>query len=130
MEIFSQSQIIIANSGSFGINTNILVREGSTLATISTGKNIFSRTSVKETFDKISKFGKVIVFGTGNCGAIVQAALKEKNIKIHCLVDNNKHKWGKIIQGDQIINPKKLKSIFSYAKHFKNVNYIFRRVFK
>jgi len=25
--------------------------------------------------------GKVIVFGTGNCGAIVQAALKEKNIK-------------------------------------------------
>ena len=28
------------------------------------------------------------------------------------------------------ISPKKLKSIFSYAKHFKNVNLIFRRVFK
>ena len=28
------------------------------------------------------------------------------------------------------ITPKKLKSIFSYAKHFKNVNFIFRRVFK
>ena len=28
------------------------------------------------------------------------------------------------------ITPKKLKTIFSYAKHFKNVNLIFRRVFK
>ncbi len=28
------------------------------------------------------------------------------------------------------INPKKLKSIFSYVKHFKNVNLIFKRVFK
>ena len=28
------------------------------------------------------------------------------------------------------ITTKKLKSIFSYAKHFKNVNFIFRRVFK
>ena len=28
------------------------------------------------------------------------------------------------------ITPKRLKSIFSYAKHFKNVNLIFRRVFK
>ena len=28
------------------------------------------------------------------------------------------------------ISPKKLKTIFSYSKHFKNVNLIFRRVFK
>jgi adenylosuccinate lyase len=28
------------------------------------------------------------------------------------------------------ISPKRLKSIFSYSKHFKNVNLIFRRVFK
>jgi adenylosuccinate lyase len=28
------------------------------------------------------------------------------------------------------ISTKKLKSIFSYSKHFKNVNLIFRRVFK
>ena len=28
------------------------------------------------------------------------------------------------------ITPKKLKSIFNYSKHFKNVNFIFRRVFK
>ncbi len=28
------------------------------------------------------------------------------------------------------ISPRKLKSIFNYSKHFKNVNFIFRRVFK
>ena len=28
------------------------------------------------------------------------------------------------------IRPSKLKSIFNYSKHFKNVNLIFRRVFK
>jgi adenylosuccinate lyase len=39
-----------------------------------------------------------------------------------------------VIQSDKYImnniSQKKLKSIFSYSKHFKNVNLIFRRVFK
>ena len=39
-----------------------------------------------------------------------------------------------VIQSDKYIMakipPKKLKSIFSYSKHFKNVDFIFRRVFK
>ena len=39
-----------------------------------------------------------------------------------------------VIQSDKYImskiSPKKLNSIFSYSKHFKNVNLIFRRVFK
>ena len=34
------------------INTNILVREGNTLSTISTGKNIFARAEVTEAFPK------------------------------------------------------------------------------
>ena len=34
------------------INTNILVREGGTLSTISTGKNIFARAEIKEAFPK------------------------------------------------------------------------------
>ena len=34
------------------INTNILVREGNTLSTISTGKNIFARAELSETFPK------------------------------------------------------------------------------
>ena len=39
-----------------------------------------------------------------------------------------------VIQSDKFImskiSPKRLRSIFSYSKHFKNVNLIFRRVFK
>ena len=39
-----------------------------------------------------------------------------------------------IIQTDRYIvtkiPPKKLKNIFSYSKHFKNINLIFKRVFK
>ena len=39
-----------------------------------------------------------------------------------------------VISSDKLIMSKitlkKLKSIFSYSKHFKNVNFIFRRVFK
>jgi adenylosuccinate lyase len=39
-----------------------------------------------------------------------------------------------VIQSDKYImtkiSPKKLRSIFSYSKHFKNVNLIFRRVFR
>ena len=39
-----------------------------------------------------------------------------------------------VIQSDKYImnkiSKKKLKSIFDYSKHFKNVNFIFRRVFK
>ena len=40
----------------------------------------------------------------------------------------------KLIQSDKLIMSKisinKLKSIFSYSKHFKNINFIFRRVFR
>lgn len=50
MKISKATLDILKNYAS--INTNILVREGSTLATISTGKNIFSRATVSETFDK------------------------------------------------------------------------------
>ena len=39
-----------------------------------------------------------------------------------------------VISADKLImskiTHKKLKSIFSYAKHLKNVNFIFKRVFK
>ena len=39
-----------------------------------------------------------------------------------------------VIQSDKYImkniSPKRLKSVFSYSKHFKNVNLIFKRVFK
>ena len=70
----------------------------------------FKVDNVQETFDKLSKASGVIIFGTGNCGAIVQAALKKSKINILCLSDNNKHKWGKIIDGNKVVSPKELKS--------------------
>ena len=49
-----------------------------------------------------------------------------------CFVDNLD--LFNVIQSDKYIMSeipsKKLKTIFSYSKHFKNVNLIFRRVFK
>ena len=70
----------------------------------------FKVDNVQETFDKLSKASGVIIFGTGNCGAIVQAALKKSKINILSLSDNNKHKWGKIIDGNKVVTPKELKS--------------------
>ena len=72
-------------------------------------KSPFEIKDAVENFDKIKNFREVIIFGTGNCGAIVQAALKEKGLKINCLVDNNKHKWGKVVLGDKIVSPKEIR---------------------
>ncbi len=46
-----------------------------------------------------------------------------KNIDLIELIKKDKRIMSKI-------NEKKLKNIFNYTKHFKNVNYIYRRVFK
>ena len=46
-----------------------------------------------------------------------------ENLDLFEVVQSDKYIMGKI-------SPKKLKTIFSYSKHFKNVNLIFRRVFK
>lgn len=47
----------------------------------------------------------------------------EENLNLFEVIQSDKYIMSKI-------SPKKLRSIFSYAKHFKNVNLIFRRVFK
>ena len=73
-------------------------------------KSPFRVNNVDETFSKLSRCEGVIIFGTGNCGAIVQAALKKSKINILYLSDNNKHKWGKIIDGNKVVSPEKLKS--------------------
>ena len=46
-----------------------------------------------------------------------------ENLDLFNVVQTDKYIMSKI-------SPKKLKTIFSYSKHFKNVNLIFRRVFK
>ena len=57
---------------------------------------------------------------------------KVQNYAKKCFADNLN--LFNVIQSDKFImnniSPKRLKSIFSYSKHFKNINLIFRRVFK
>lgn len=50
MKISNNTLSILKNFAS--VNTNILVRQGNTLSTMSIGKNIFARATVEETFDK------------------------------------------------------------------------------
>ena len=61
-------------------------------------------------YNQLSKEDGVIVFGTGNCGAIAQLALKEANINVIALSDNNMHRWGTKIDGVEVIPPEKIKS--------------------
>ena len=46
-----------------------------------------------------------------------------KNIDLIKLIKNDKNITNKVSE-------KRIISIFTYSKHFKNVNYIFKRVFK
>ena len=50
MKISNDTLSVLKNFAA--VNTNILVRQGNTLSTISTGKNIFARATVAETFDR------------------------------------------------------------------------------
>jgi len=61
-------------------------------------------------YNQLSKEDGVIIFGTGNCGAIAQLALKEANINVIALSDNNMHRWGTKIDGVEVIPPEKIKS--------------------
>ena len=65
-----------------------------------------------ETYDddylKFKKEG-VIIFGTGNLGSLCLHALKQKNIKPLCFVDNNFSNWDKKFNGYDVISPDKLK---------------------
>ena len=57
---------------------------------------------------------------------IVQTYAKKcfaENLNLFDVVQSDKYIMSKI-------SPKKLNAIFSYSKHFKNVNFIFKRVFK
>ena len=73
-------------------------------------KSPYKVNDVEKTFKTLSQVRGVIIFGTGNCGAIVQAALKKAKVNILGLSDNNKHRWGKIIDNDKVLPPKELVS--------------------
>ena len=75
-------------------------------------KSPYKTDDPKITFNKLNKEKGVIIFGTGNCGAITRMALENANIKILALSDNNLHRWGKKIDGIDIIPPEKIVSNF------------------
>ena len=66
----------------------------------------------EKTLNEFRKSG-VIVFGTGNYGILTLHALKQKNIKLICFVDNNVSHWNTNFKGHKVISPEKLKSEFS-----------------
>ena len=78
-------------------------------------KSPYKTDDPKITFNILNKEKGVIIFGTGNCGAITRMALENANIKILALSDNNLHRWGKKIDGIDIIPPEKIVS------NFKNI---------
>ena len=78
-------------------------------------KSPYKTDDPKITFNKLNEEKGVIIFGTGNCGAITRMALENANIKILALSDNNLHRWGKKIDGIDIIPPEKIVS------NFKNI---------
>ena len=63
-------------------------------------------------FNELKSKSGVIIFGTGNCGAIVLEALLNKKIKVLALSDNNIHRWGKKINEIEIIPPEEINNKF------------------
>ena len=62
----------------------------------------------KNIYEELKSTKGVILFGTGNLGNIVLAALQKAKINIICLTDNNKSRWGKIYNGYKVIPPSEL----------------------
>ena len=60
-----------------------------------------------------------VIFG----GIVLFATIFAKNIDLIKLIKNDKNITNKVSE-------KKINNIITYSKHFKNVNYIFKRVFK
>jgi organic radical activating enzyme len=73
-------------------------------------KSPFKVENPSKIYNKLQNGSGVIVFGTGNMGNIVLAALKKANINIICLTDNNKSRWGEIYNGHKVIPPSDLKN--------------------
>lgn len=66
-------------------------------------------------YSKLKNEG-VIIFGTGNLGALCLHSLKQKNINPICFVDNNFSNWDKKFNGYDVISPEKLQKEYS-EKH-------------
>jgi organic radical activating enzyme len=63
--------------------------------------------------DLINNSDKIVVFGTGNFGALALHALKKLGKTINCFCDNNRNNWGKKFEGFPVISPDELLMYFS-----------------
>ena len=63
-------------------------------------------------YEKFKQKG-VIIFGTGNLGALCLHALKQKKIETVCFVDNNFSNWEKKFKDIDVISPETLKSKYN-----------------
>ena len=62
----------------------------------------------EKTLNELKNKKGVIIFGTGNCGLITLTALKNLNINVIAMSDNNMHRWGKKINEIDVISPKQI----------------------
>ena len=71
-------------------------------------KSPFATNKINEEIINSLKTKGVIVFGTGNFGSLVNAALMSYGIKINHFIDNNLNHWGKDFEGIKILSAKEV----------------------
>ena len=59
----------------------------------------------------MKQLSKVVVYGTGTFGALAIYALKQRNIKILNIIDDNNKNWNKDFYGYKIKSPKVLEEL-------------------
>ena len=62
-----------------------------------------------------SKRDNVVLYGTGNYGALALHALKARGITPLCICDSNQNNWGKEFYGHKVISPLELKKSHASA---------------
>ncbi|OIQ03337.1 MAG: hypothetical protein COS82_06765 [Zetaproteobacteria bacterium CG06_land_8_20_14_3_00_59_53] len=70
---------------------------------------------VDERIQTLKNSKNIVVFGTGNYGALAHHALKELGINIDCFCDNNEDNWGTDFIGHKVISPDELINAYPEA---------------
>ena len=68
-----------------------------------------------QTINEITKCSEIVIYGTGNLGALALHAFNNMGIKVNCYCDDNKNNWGKYYKELKIISPNQLKSEYPNA---------------
>lgn len=96
--------------------------ESSPSSTVELLENIRARFRVPD----LKSFNDVVLFGAQNLGLKFLAYFKKIGIEISFFADNNKSKWGKKIQGIEVIPPTKIKDnqiVIITSQYLKEIYY-------